>query len=119
MIGLEPGDAKILRNPGGRLTDTAMEALILAVHVLGVDRILIVPHTRCAVALNTESELQELVGESAGQDASGQRFSVVTDQLQALFDDVSAVRSHPLIPVSVAVGGFLYDVDTGLLEQQI
>ena len=48
MIGLEPGDAKIIRNPGGRLTPSALEGLLLGVHLLGVDRIMIVAHTRCA-----------------------------------------------------------------------
>jgi carbonic anhydrase len=118
MIGLEPGDAKILRNPGGRLTESSIEALILAVHLLGVNRIMIVPHTKCAVGTNTERELQDLVGKSAGQDATWQRFSVVADQIAALATDVEAVRSHPLIPEWVAVGGFLYDVDSGLLEQK-
>ncbi len=61
MLGLDHGDAKIFRNPGGRVTDAAMEALVLGVHLLGVERILIVPHTRCAMALHSEKELQEKV----------------------------------------------------------
>ena len=119
LVGLEPGDAKIFRNPGGRVTPQALEALVLGVHLLGVNRILVVPHTRCAMASNSEAELRERVGASAGQDASWQQFSVVTDQRAALVADVRAVRSHPLVPDSVAVGGFIYDVDTGLLEQLV
>jgi len=57
------------------------------------------------------------VGQSAGQDASWQSFGVVEDQEGALHDDVRKVRAHPLIPERVVVGGFLYDVDTGLLDQ--
>ncbi|MEP6855443.1 MAG: carbonic anhydrase, partial [Pedococcus sp.] len=68
MLGLSPGDAKIFRNPGGRVTSNALEALVLGVHLLGVERILIVPHTRCAMATHTEQELREKVGESAGQE---------------------------------------------------
>jgi carbonic anhydrase len=119
LVGLEPGDAKIFRNPGGRVTANALEALVLGVHLLGVDRILIVPHTRCAMASSTEAELRERVGASAGQDASWQGFHVVEDQRAALMADVRAVRSHPLIGDQVAVGGFIYDVDTGLLEQLV
>ncbi|MEZ5095220.1 MAG: carbonic anhydrase [Nocardioides sp.] len=115
MVGLAHGDAKIFRNPGGRVTDQALEALVLGVHLLGVRRILVVPHTRCAMASATEHELQARIGASAGQDASWHAFHVVTDQRAALADDVRRVRSHPLVPDSVAVGGFLYDVDTGLL----
>ena len=117
MVGLRAGDAKIFRNPGGRVTDAALEALVLGAHLLNVSRIMVVPHTRCAMASNTEAELHERVGQSAGQDVSWQAFHVVEDQVAALEEDVRRVRSHPLIPESVLVGGFLYDVDSGLLEQ--
>jgi carbonic anhydrase len=119
MLGLHPGDAKIFRNPGGRVTPQALEALVLGVHLLGVERILIVPHTRCAMASATEAELHERVSASAGMDASWQRFHVVSDQLAALAEDVQRVRSHSLIPERVKVGGFLYDVDTGRLTRHI
>jgi carbonic anhydrase len=116
LLGLVPGDAKIFRNPGARVTPAALEALILAVHLLGVNRILVIPHTRCAMASASEDELQERVSRSSGTDASWQSFGVVTDQLAALREDVAKVRSHPLIDSEVKVGGFVYDVDTGLLE---
>jgi carbonic anhydrase len=119
MVGLKPGDAKIFRNPGGRTTPQALEALVLAVHLLNVKRILIVPHTRCAVASNTEQELRAKVAASAGQDASWQPFHVIEDQVASLQEDVQKVRSHPLIPQEVQVGGFLYHVDSGLLEQKV
>ncbi len=119
MLGLHPGDAKIFRNPGGRITEQALEALVLGVHLLNVRRILVVPHTRCAMASASQDELRRRVGESAGQDASWQTFGVVTDQEAALADDVRKVRSHPLIPETVDVGGFIYDVDTGLLDQRV
>jgi carbonic anhydrase len=70
------------------------------------------------MATSTLDELRARVGESAGQDASWQSFGVVEDQEAALADDVAVVRAHPLIPESVAVGGFVYDVDTGLLTQR-
>jgi carbonic anhydrase len=119
MIGLSPGDAKIFRNPGGRVTDAALEAIVLGVHLLNVDRVLVVPHTRCAVASATEPELRRRVAESAGLDVTWQRFHVVSDQLETLAYDVHRVTSHPLVPDSVEVGGFLYDVDTGLLDRKV
>lgn len=119
LVGLKPGDAKIFRNPGGRVTDAALEALVLGVHLLNVQRVLVVPHTRCAMASSSEAELRERVGRSAGVDASWQRFHVVEDQIAALREDVQRVRSHPLVPDSVVVGGFLYDVDTGLLTRYV
>ena len=117
LIGLEPGDAKIFRNPGGRVTPQALEALVLGVHLLNVDRILVVPHTRCAMASASEAELRVRVGDSAGVDASWQSFGVVTDQVEQLREDVVKVRTHPLIGERAVVGGFVYDVDTGLLHQ--
>ena len=119
MLGLQAGDAKIFRNPGGRVTSAALEALVLGVHLLNVRRILVIPHTRCAMTANSEEELREKVGASAGQDASWQTFNVVEDQLAALAEDVRKVRAHPLIPESVVVGGFVYDVDTGLIDQKV
>ena len=116
MVGLAPGDAKIFRNPGGRVTSAALEALILGVHLLNVHRVLVVPHTRCAMATSSLEELRQHVGASAGQDASWQSFGVIADQRAALDEDVARIRGHPLIPGTVAVGGFLYDVDTGLLQ---
>ena len=119
MVGLKPGDAKIFRNPGARVDPAALEALVLSVHLLRVDRVMLVPHTRCAVASSSEAELRARVAESAGQDASWQPIHVIEDQARALAEDVHKVRSHPLIPETVKVGGFLYDVDTGLLNQKI
>jgi carbonic anhydrase len=117
LVGLKPGDAKIFRNPGARVDSNALEALVLATHLLNVGRILIVPHTRCAMASNTEAELQARVGEGAGQDATWMAFHAITNQVQALREDCAKVRSHPLIAEGTLVGGFMYDVDTGLLRQ--
>ena len=66
MLGLLPGDAKIFRNPGGRVTPQALEALVLGVHLLNVNRILVVPHTRCAMATSTLDEIRERVAASVG-----------------------------------------------------
>ena len=117
MVGLKPGDAKIFRNPGGRVTEQALEALVLGVHLLNVERILVIPHTKCAMTASSERELRQQITQSAGVSADWQMFSVVTDQVAALEDDIQAVRSHPLIPDTIKVGGFMYDVETGLLQQ--
>ena len=119
MVGLEPGDAKILRNPGGRVTDAALVALVLGVSLLNVSRILVVQHTRCVMASASEAELQARVSERLDRDASWLSIGAITDQQQALRADVRRVRSHPLLPAEVDVAGFLYDVDTGLLGEPV
>ncbi|WP_332643325.1 beta-class carbonic anhydrase [Aeromicrobium sp.] len=116
MIGLEPGDAKILRNPGGRVTDQALVALVLGVNLLEVNRILVVEHTSCAMAKSTEDELKAKLGQAAGEDASWMTLGAIVDQMATIRADVQRVRSHPLISEDVLVGGFLYDVETGLLQ---
>lgn len=117
MIGLTAGDAKILRNPGGRVTDQALVALVLGVNLLNVDRILVVEHTRCAMATSTEDELKDRLATSAGRDAHWMTLGAITDQRRTIEADVIRVQTHPLIGHDVKVGGFLYDVDTGLLER--
>lgn len=119
MLGLVAGDAKILRDLGGRVTDEVLAGLVLGTNLLGVDRILLIAHTRCAAASNTEIELRQRVSDTSGVDASWMSFHSVADQADALHEDVHRVRSHPLIPDAVLVGGFMYDVDTGLLHQVV
>ena len=116
MIGLSPGDAKILRNPGGRVTDQVLVAVVLGVTLLKVERVLVVQHTRCAMASAPEPELQARVSAATGQDASWMSLGAITDQEATIRADVHKVKSHPLVPDSIEVAGFIYDVDTGLLN---
>lgn len=117
MLGLRPGDAKILRNPGGRVTDRVLVAVVLGTALLGVDRVVIVQHTRCAVASSSEEQLLRQIGSVTGVDASWLDVDAIEDQPRTLAADVHRVTSHPLVPADVRVGGFLYDVDSGRLHQ--
>lgn len=119
MIGLQPGDAKILRNPGGRVTDQVLVALVLGVNLLKVDRVLVVEHTRCAMANSTEDELKANIGKATGKDAAWMTLGAIVDQRNTVLADVHRIQTHPLIRDDISVGGFLYDVDSGLLEQVI
>ena len=117
MLGLKPGDAKVLRSAGGRVTEVTMTGLVLGVQLLGVRRIMIIPHTRCAMAAMSEDDLRAKVELAAGKPAGYLPISVIPDQHEALRRDVAAVREHPLIGDDILVGGFMYDVDTGRLTQ--
>jgi carbonic anhydrase len=117
MLGLKAGDAKVLRSAGGRVTELTMTGLVLGVQLLGVRRVMIIPHTRCAMAAMTEDELRAKVEAAAGKPAGYLPLSVVPDQLEGLRRDVAAVREHPLIGDDILVGGFMYDVDNGRLTQ--
>jgi carbonic anhydrase len=119
MVGLTFGDAKIIRTPGGRVTTSALAGCVAGVHLLQVDRIMIIPHSRCAMAAADDDVIIERIRESSGADASWVRFGASADQRRTLRRDVEKVLSHPLLVGRVAVGGFYYDVDTGLLERWV
>ena len=117
MIGLRVGDAKIIRTPGGRVTPDALIGCILSVHLLGVDRILVVPHTRCAMASGEDADLVARAKASTGDALSDLTLGASPDQQARLVEDVESLRSHPHIAGRALVGGFTYDVDTGVLSQ--
>lgn len=118
MIGLKLGDAKILRTPGGRLTPDALIGCILGVHLLNVDRIMVIPHTRCAVGSGDDKFIADKVMAADGTDISGMVLGTTPDQEAGLRYDVELLRTHPLIAGhDVLVGGFMYDVDSGRLTQ--
>ena len=117
MLGLSKGDAKIMRNAGGRVTEDVLRTLVLAVHLLGVERILVVEHTECKMASATDEQVHAAIHEASGIDTRSLEFRTMGDQLATLTDDVQKVRSSPYLPDSVAVGGFLYDVRTGRLRE--
>ncbi len=117
MIGLSLGDAKILRTPGGRLTPDALVGCVLGVHLLGVERIMLVPHTRCAMASGEDADIVARVKEATGEDLSDLRIGASPDQHARLLEDVTTLREHPHVRGRALVGGFLYDVDSGALTQ--
>ena len=119
MVGLTFGDAKILRTPGGRVTASALAGCVAGVHLLKVDRILVIPHSRCAMAAADDDVIIERIRAASGADASWIQFGASSDQRQTLQRDVDRIRRHPLIGDRAAVGGFYYDVDTGLLERWV
>lgn len=118
MLGLKLGDAKILRTPGGRVTPDALVGCILGVHLLGVRRIMIVPHTRCAMSSGADADIAEKVLQTSGVDIRGMVLGASADQEAALNYDVRLLRNHPLIYARATIGGFMYDVDTGRLTQK-
>jgi carbonic anhydrase len=116
MLGLQPGDAKILRNAGARVTDDVMRTLVLAVYLLGVERVMVVAHTGCRMAGGTEDDVHESITASGGPDTTSLSFLTTTDQEQALRSDVGRITAWPYLP-DVTVGGFIYDLQTGRLNR--
>ena len=110
VFGLEPGDAHIVRNAGGRATDDALRSLLISCHVLEVRSIAVVHHTECSMARFTQEELAQRVG------TEGVDFRVITRPETSLEADVGALRASPWFPPGTEIRGYEYDVRTGRLR---
>jgi carbonic anhydrase len=116
IVGMQPGDAKILRNAGARVTEDVLRTLVLATHLLNVNRVLVMPHTDCRMASGTEDEIHAAIKERSGIDTRGIEIRTVKDQLAALNADLVRIKSFPLLPKEIAVTGGIYDVKSGRLN---
>lgn len=116
MLGLQPGDAKILRNAGARVTTDVLRTLILATNLLNVNRVCVVAHTDCAMTKATDADLQAELGDRHGTDAGGWNFRTIADQEATVASDIALIEDCELISRDVEVAGFVYDVHTGLLR---
>jgi carbonic anhydrase len=115
-VGMQAGDAKILRNAGARVTDDVLRTLVLASYLLGVKRVLVMPHTDCRMAISDEATIHATIKEQFGVDTSSLEFRTVSNQREALTKDVAKIRSFPLLRKGVTVAGAIYNVSTGQLE---
>jgi carbonic anhydrase len=116
MLGLTAGDAKILRNAGARVTDDVLRTLVLAVHLLGVERVLLVAHTDCRMTKVTDDDVHATISAESGVDTRSLDFHTIVDQRGTLARDVQRIRSSPYLPAGLPVLGALYDVRTGRIE---
>ena len=116
MLGLGPGDAKILRNAGARVTDDVLRTLVLASYLLGVERLMVIAHTNCRMTENSEADVHTAVHEAGGPDTRSLSFLIAPDVEAAVKEDVQRVQSSPYLP-NLSVGGFLYHTDSGRLSQ--
>jgi carbonic anhydrase len=116
VVGMQAGDAKILRNAGARVTDDVLRTLVLASYLLGVNRVLVMPHTDCRMASADEATIHATIQDQFGVDTRSLEFRVTKDQEAALKTDINRVRAYPLIRKGVSVAGAIYDVKTGKID---
>jgi len=116
VVGMQSGDAKILRNAGARVTEDVIRTLVLATYLLNVDRILVMPHTDCAMARGDEADIHALIDDKFGVDTRSLEFRTTRDQTAALAVDVNRIRAYPLLREGVTVAGAIYDVKTGTIQ---
>ncbi len=115
IVGMHAGDAKILRNAGARVTDDVLRTLVLATHLLGVDRVLVMPHTDCRMASTDEAGIHAAISKKSGVDTRSLDFQTTSDQRAALLKDIVKIESYPLLANEVRVMGAIYDVRSGSL----
>ena len=112
FLGLEEGDAHVIRNAGGLVNDETIRSLVISHHLLGTQEVLVIGHTDCGMLTFTNADLHEKLGpESADFD-----FQPFPDVAERVRQSVEAIRSHPLLPDSFEATGFVYDVRTGQIE---
>ena len=110
------GDAKVLRNAGARVTDDVLRTLVLASYLLGVKRVMVVPHTDCRMTVDNEDDVHLAIATAGGPDTRSLSFMTTGDIRESLAHDVQRVRSYPYLN-DLAVAGFIYHIDSGRLEQ--
>jgi carbonic anhydrase len=133
--GLAEGDAHVIRNAGGRASDNAIRSLVISYKLLGTREFFVIHHTDCGMEFFTNNVMRGLlassletadltpkgfrdVGRGPGSNAGEYiEWLPIRDQRQAVIDDVERIRNHPLVPKSIPVYGFVYDVHSGELTE--
>lgn len=116
FLGLQEGDAHVIRNAGGRASADALRSLIISQQLLGTREVVVIHHSDCGMLTFTNEELQGRLTAGSGADASGIDFLPFSDLAQSVRDDVAAIRNSPFVPEDIPVSGFIYDVRTGRLQ---
>jgi len=112
VLGLHLGEAHVIRNAGGRVTDDVLRSLALSIHVLGVDTVVVMQHTACGVAGVSDAQLRMMTGADLD-------FFAFDDHAAALRDDIEKLTTTPYLGPLNTVAGVVYDVETGELDDVI
>lgn len=133
--GLTEGDAHVIRNAGGRASDDAIRSFVISYKLLGTREWFVIHHTQCGMATFTDEVMRNLLASSlqtAALGASGWQDSgegpgstegsyidwlTISDSTQSVVEDVTRIRNHPLVPGTIPIYGYIYDVKTGRLEE--
>jgi len=112
FLGLEEGDAHVIRNAGGLVNDETIRSLLISHHLLGTQEAVVIGHTDCGMLTFTNADVHEKLGPES-ESIDFQPFPDVAERVQ---QSVETIRSHPLLPDSFGASGFVYDVRSGRIE---
>jgi carbonic anhydrase len=117
-LGLKAGDAHIIRNAGGIVTDDTLRSLLISHYLLGTEEFMIINHTDCGLMHTTEQDLRTRIQNSTGTAAIAPSFFYAFQNIEEnVRHQLQKLRSHPWVPEKVTVRGFVYDVASGLLRE--
>ena len=119
FLGLDEGDAHVIRNAGGRASDDALRSLIISYKLLGTREFVVIHHTDCGMLTFKSDQLRDMLRNDLNADASGIDFLPFSDLDESVREDVQTIRSSPLIPDDITVTGFVFDVKTGRLREVV
>lgn len=120
FLGLKTGDAHIIRNAGGIVTEDAIRSLIISHHLLGTQEFIIVNHTDCGMLTFKDEELTAKLEAGTNEAAiAPARFHAFPDLEKNVLQQIQRVKSHPWIPAGISVRGFIYDVKSGKLSEVV
>lgn len=117
ILGLEPGDAHVIRNAGGRADESAIRSLVVSYRLLGTRAFVVIHHEDCGQQAYTNDEIRAGLRSDLGADASRIDFLPFTDLDQSVRDDVRVLRESPLIPDDIEIAGLVYEPRTGRLRE--
>ncbi|MER3408506.1 MAG: carbonate dehydratase [Thermoleophilia bacterium] len=117
FLGLAEGDAHVIRNAGGVVSDDALRSLIISHWLLGTEEAIVIAHSGCGMLTFTNEELRARLAAETGADASGIDFLPFSDLEESVRSSVQRIRESPFLPDSFSASGFVYDVRTGRLRE--
>lgn len=119
FLGLELGDAHVIRNAGGRASDDAVRSLVISEQLLGTQEIVVIHHTNCGMLTFSNEDLREKIHADLGLDVGDQDFLPFADLEGSVRNDVKQLRASPLIPNDIPITGAIYDVTSGKLTEVV
>jgi carbonic anhydrase len=117
FLGLEEGDAHVIRNAGGLVTDDAIRSLVISHWLLGTQEVAVLAHTDCGMLTFSNEELRGKLQDEADADASDVDFRPFGNLESSVRASVQAIRESPLLPESLEVSGWVYDVRSGRINE--
>jgi carbonic anhydrase len=119
FLGLNIGDAHVIRNAGGRASDDAIRSLIISSRLLNTREFVVIHHTDCGMVTFSNADLRGKLKQETGADASSIDFLPFSDLEESVREDVRRIQDSPFIADSIAVSGYIYDVRTGRLQEVV